>query len=79
VHMVRHSLNYVSWKLRKVVAADLKTIYAAATVDEVRISAIVDACFNLIVDGVSEPSWTRRGCAQANLCNVSQLSCPGRI
>jgi C4-dicarboxylate transporter DctQ subunit len=30
-----------------------------------RISAIVDACFSVIVDGVSEPSWTRRGCAQA--------------
>ena len=37
VHMVRHSLNYVSWKLRKVIAADLKTIYAAATVDEAQI------------------------------------------
>ena len=32
---------------------------------QLRISAIVDACFRLIVDGVSEPSWTRRGCAQA--------------
>ena len=31
----------------------------------VRISAIVDACFRLIVDGVSMPSWTRNGCAQA--------------
>jgi hypothetical protein len=30
-----------------------------------RISAIVDTCFSLIVDGVSVPSWTRRGCAQA--------------
>ena len=37
VHMVRHSLNYVNWKLRKVIAADLKTIYAAATVDEAQI------------------------------------------
>ena len=34
VHMVRHSLNYVSWKMRKVVAADLKTVYSAATADE---------------------------------------------
>jgi len=34
-------------------------------VKQVRISAIVDTCFRLIVDGVSEPSWTRRGCAQA--------------
>lgn len=34
VHMVRHSLNYVSWKLRKEIAADLRSIYAAATVEE---------------------------------------------
>ena len=34
VHMVRHSLNYVSWKMRKEVAADLKRIYASATADE---------------------------------------------
>jgi putative transposase len=31
VHLVRHSLNYVGWKERKEVAADLKTIYTAAT------------------------------------------------
>lgn len=30
VHMVRNSLKYVSWKERKTVAADLKTIYSAA-------------------------------------------------
>ena len=34
VHMVRHSLNYVSWKRRKDVAADLRRIYTAATVEE---------------------------------------------
>ena len=34
VHMVRHSLNYVSWKTRAEVAADLKRIYTASTVDE---------------------------------------------
>jgi len=33
VHMVRHSLNYVSWKQRKEVATDLKTIYQATTVE----------------------------------------------
>ena len=33
VHMVRHSLNYVSWKQRKEVADDLKSIYQAATLD----------------------------------------------
>ncbi len=31
VHMVRHSLRYVSWKQRKEVAADLKNIYSAPT------------------------------------------------
>jgi putative transposase len=33
VHMVRHSLNYVSWKQRKEVADDLKTIYQATTLE----------------------------------------------
>jgi putative transposase len=37
VHLVRYSLNYVSWKLRKAVAADLRTIYTAATVEEAEI------------------------------------------
>jgi putative transposase len=36
VHMVRHSLNYVSWKMRKVVAADLRSVYAAATLEAAR-------------------------------------------
>lgn len=31
VHMVRHSLHYVPWKLQKEVAADLKLIYSATT------------------------------------------------
>src|SRR5262245_29608223 len=34
VHLVRHSLNYVGWKQRKQVAADLRLIYTAATADE---------------------------------------------
>ena len=34
VHMVRHSLNFVGWKQRKEVAADLRLIYSAATEDE---------------------------------------------
>lgn len=34
VHMVRASLNYVSWKERRVVAGDLKLIYRAATMEE---------------------------------------------
>ena len=31
VHLVRYSLNYVGWKLRKEVAADLRALYTAAT------------------------------------------------
>ncbi len=34
VHLVRHSLNYVGWKQRKEVAADLQNIYRAATHEE---------------------------------------------
>lgn len=34
VHMVRHSLKYVTWKERKAVAADLRLIYQASTVSE---------------------------------------------
>jgi putative transposase len=33
VHMVRHSLNYVSWKQRRAVASDLRNIYTAATAE----------------------------------------------
>ena len=33
VHMVRNSLNFVSWKTRKEVAAELRLIYQSATVD----------------------------------------------
>ena len=32
--MVRNSLNYVSWKMRAEVAADLKSIFTSATADE---------------------------------------------
>jgi putative transposase len=34
VHMVRASLNYVTWQDRKKVVADLKPVYKAATADE---------------------------------------------
>jgi len=41
VHMVRHSLNYVSWKMRKAVAADLRSVNAATTLEAAR--AALDA------------------------------------
>jgi putative transposase len=34
VHQVRASLNYVSWKQRKAVAADLQPIYRASTIED---------------------------------------------
>ena len=34
VHQVRASLNYVSWRQRKAVAADLQTVYRASTADD---------------------------------------------
>ncbi len=36
VHMIRHSLKYVSWKQRKEMADDLKTIYLAGTGEEAK-------------------------------------------
>lgn len=38
VHMVRHSLRYVSWKQRKEVAADLKSIYSSPTVEQAEVN-----------------------------------------
>ena len=34
VHMVRNSMKYVSWKDRKILAADLRKIYSAPTTDD---------------------------------------------
>jgi putative transposase len=33
LHMVRYSLNYVTWKYCKDVASDLKSIYGAGTIE----------------------------------------------
>mgnify|MGYP001289968411 CR=1 FL=1 len=38
VHLVRRSLNFVSWKDRRSVVADLKPIYQAATVEEAEVN-----------------------------------------
>jgi transposase-like protein len=42
VHMVRNSMKYVSWKDRKLLAADLRKIYSAPTVDDAETAL---ACF----------------------------------
>ena len=36
--MVRYNLNYVSRKMRKEVAADLRAVYAAATLEAARVA-----------------------------------------
>ncbi|TAJ91947.1 IS256 family transposase [bacterium] len=59
VHLVRHSLNYVSWKIRPEVAADLKLIYQSATVEQAERSL---AEFEQKWDGAYPPiaqSWRR--------------------
>lgn len=38
VHKLRNSLKYVTWKERKAVAADLKTIYGATTITEAELA-----------------------------------------
>lgn len=38
VHLVRHSLNYVSYKQRRPVAAALKGIYSSATIEEAELA-----------------------------------------
>jgi len=38
--MVRNSLRYVSWKERKAIAADLREIYGAATVEEAELALL---------------------------------------
>lgn len=38
VHLTRASLNYVGWKERKTVAADLKTIYRAMTAEQAELA-----------------------------------------
>jgi putative transposase len=43
VHLVRQSLRYVSWKDRKALAADLKQIYGACTLDEAEAALTVFA------------------------------------
>ena len=59
VHMVRYSLNFVSWKLRKTVAADLRTIYQAATVEEAEMRLVeFDAKWGVDYPSIVQ-SWRR--------------------
>ena len=59
VHMVRHSLNYVSWKQRKEVAGDLKKIYSAITIEEAELNLDqFEAKWNASHPAISK-SWRR--------------------
>lgn len=63
VHMVRHSLNFVGWKERKQVAADLRLVYSAATAEEAeRRLAEFEARWNERYPTISRSwraNWTR--------------------
>jgi Transposase and inactivated derivatives len=63
IHLLRNSLKYVSWKERKEVAADLREVYAATTV-ELAESALsrVEEKWNLAYPLVARPwrsNWER--------------------
>jgi transposase-like protein len=62
VHLIRASLNFVSWKERKAVAADLKPIYRAATAEmaELALSAFrAKYPRHQVVADVWERNWQR--------------------
>ena len=59
VYRVRYSLNFAGWKLRKTVAADLRTIYTAATVEEAQMRlAELDAKWGADYPSIVQ-SWRR--------------------
>ena len=59
VHMVRNSLRYVSWKQRKEVAADLKTIYQAPTAEQAEMNLVAfEAKWDKSHPSISQ-SWRR--------------------
>ena len=58
VHLIRNSLDYASWKDRKLLAAALRPIYAAASAEAA--AAALDA-FEDGEWGRNAPPWWRRG------------------
>src|SRR6201995_5825316 len=60
VHLLRHSLAFVSWKDRKPVAAALKEIYRAvdAAAGEAALTAFEDGCWGQKYPAISQ-SWRR--------------------
>lgn len=59
VHMVRHSLKYVSWKQRKEMAADLKTIYQVPTAEQAEMNLTeFEAKWNKTHPSIGQ-SWRR--------------------
>ena len=60
VHLLRHSLDFVSWKDRKTVAAALKNIYRAvdATAGEAALTAFEDGSWGRKYPAIAQ-SWRR--------------------
>ncbi len=62
VHLIRASLNFVSWKERKALAADLKLIYRAATAEMAELALAdfrVKYPKHQVVADVWERNWQR--------------------
>jgi putative transposase len=61
VHLVRNSLNYVSWNMRKQIAADLKQIYPSPTVAEQQLAEF-EAQWNKVYPPIAQiwrRNWSR--------------------
>ena len=69
VHLLRHSLDFVSWKDRKSVAAALKGIYRAVNADagEAALSAFEDSFWGQKYPAIGQ-SWRRLGRGRPVLC-----------
>ena len=67
VHLIRHSVNFCSWKDRKAVAADLRPIYEAPTAEEAarQLDAFEEKWAGTYPS--IAPAW-RRACAEVTPC-----------
>ena len=79
VHLLRHSLDFVSYKDRKPVAAALKMIYRAvdAEAGETELRTFEDSVWGRRYPAIAQ-SW-RRAWSEVVPLGVSEFLCPGRV
>jgi transposase-like protein len=75
VHLLRHSLDFVSWKDRKPVAAALKDIYRAvdAAAGEAALTAFEDGPWGKKYPAISQ-SWRRAGAKSSRFMRFPPMS-----